>query len=279
MNDGLTTSASGQGLVKSFESCLKAVPGRKGYFATYICPAGVLTIGWGHTNANGRKFKAGDVWTQGECDAALREDLQVAERAVRRRVKVELTQGQFDSLVSFSMNCGEGALTKSTMLRKVNIKDFEGAADAFAMWNKGKDPHTGQLVVLNGLTRRRKAEADLFRSGNHDLVHAEYKATPEYNEPCPQAVDAPDGTVKPMATSKIGNAQVAISMASAAEAASKVKEAVDQANSVKAGVKDLGVLDVLGNVAAMPTFWIAVSVVVVAGFAWYWRREHAQNGT
>src|ERR1700753_1925139 len=105
MSDGLTTGESGQKLVKSFEGCLKPVGG--GRFTTYICPAGVLTIGWGHTNANGRKIRPGDTWTQGECDAALREDLAVAERAVRRRVKVELTQHQFEALVSFTFNLGE----------------------------------------------------------------------------------------------------------------------------------------------------------------------------
>src|SRR6266704_1884295 len=98
MNDELVTSGRGLALIKEFESCLKAVPGRRGYFTTYICPAGVLTIGWGHTKANGRQFKDGDVWTQGECDAALREDVAVAERGVRRRVKVALTQSQFDAL-------------------------------------------------------------------------------------------------------------------------------------------------------------------------------------
>src|SRR5260370_42544966 len=105
MNDGLTISAPGQALVKSFESCLKR--SAPGHFTTYICPAGVLTLGFGHTNASGRKFKSGDEWTQGECDAALREDLAVSDRVVRRRVKVDLTQPQFDALSSFVFNCGE----------------------------------------------------------------------------------------------------------------------------------------------------------------------------
>jgi lysozyme len=126
MNDGLTTSSKGQALVESFESCLKRVAGG---FTTYYCPANVLTIGWGHTNANGRKIREGDIWTQGECDAALREDLADSERAVRRRVKVELTQSQFDALVSFTFNCGEGALARSSLLKLVNAKRFDEAAD------------------------------------------------------------------------------------------------------------------------------------------------------
>lgn len=275
MNDGLTTSEAGQALVKSFENCLK----RQGrLFTTYYCPAGVLTIGWGHTNANGRKFKDGDVWTQGECDAALREDLAVAERAVRRRVRVELTQHEFDSLTSFSMNLGEGSLARSSLLRKVNAKDFDGAAEEFAPWNKARNPHTHELVELRGLTRRRTAEADLFRTGNHAMVHAEYKATPEANEACPQTAEVPEGSAKPMSTSKIGNSQIAIGAAGAAEAASKIKDAIDQGNSIKQGAKDLGVFDVLCSVAGNPMFWVAVAVVGIAACAWFWRREHALAG-
>lgn len=269
MNDGLTISERGQSLVKSFESCLK----RQGsLFTTYYCPANVLTLGWGHTNANGRKIRDGDVWTQGECDAALRQDLAVSERGVRRRVKVELTQGQFDALVSFTFNCGEGALARSGLLRAVNVKDFDHAAEQFAPWNRGGGK------VLKGLVRRRAAEAELFRTGNHEMVHAEYKATPEADEPCPQSVDIPPGTPKPMKESKIGNTQILIGAAGAAEAAAKAKDALDQANSIKQGAKDLGVWDMLGSVAGTPTFWIAILVIVAAGFAWYWRREHAQNG-
>lgn len=274
MNDGLTTSERGLALVKAFESCLKPIsPGK---FTTYFCPAGVLTIGWGHTNANGRQIRNGDVWTQGECDAALREDMAVAERAVRRRVKVDLTQGQFDALASFTFNCGEGNLSRSTMLRRVNAGDFDGAASHFADWNKARVK--GELVELRGLTRRRAAEADLFRTGNHDMVHAEYKATPEYSEPSPQGVEPPPGTIKPMTTSKIGNGGVVIGAGAAVEAASKVKDALDQANAVKQGAHDLGILDALSSAAATPTFWIAIGTIMIAGCIWYWRREHAQAG-
>jgi len=270
MNEGLTTSEKGRKLVESFESCLKSIGG--GRFTTYYCPANVLTIGFGHTNANGRKIKDGDIWTQGECDAALRQDLAVGERAVRRRVKVELTQHQFDALVSFTFNCGEGALQRSSLLRCVNQKRFDEAAEQFAPWNRGGGK------VLNGLTRRRKAEADLFREGNHEQVHAEYQASPEADEPCPQAVEPPPGTPKPMKESKIGNGSVLIGAAGAAEAAAKAKEALDQANALKQGAKDLGVLDTLAAIAGTPTFWIAVLVIVLAGAIWYWRREHAQAG-
>jgi lysozyme len=273
VNDSLQLSGRGAALVKSFEGCLRPIDAAKTQFKPYVCPAGVLTIGWGHTNDNGRKFRAGDIWTKGECDAEFRADMKRFEAAVRRRVKVALTQSQFDALVSFTYNCGEGNLAKSTLLRKVNAKDFDGAADEFAKWNRGGGK------TLNGLTRRRAAEAQLFRSGNHEAVYAAnaIKATMD-DEPMPQQVDAPDGTVKPMSMSKIGNAQIGIGAAGAAEVVSKVRDSIDQANSVKQGVTDLGAADVLGALAANPMFWVAVAIVVVAGFAWCWRRQHAQEG-
>lgn len=272
MNEGLTTSGRGLSLIREFESCLKAVPGRRGYFTTYICPAGVLTIGWGHTNANGRQFKAGDVWTQGECDNALREDVRVAERAVRRRVKVAMTQSQFDALVSFIMNCGEGNFAKSSLLRKVNAKDFDGAVEEFGKWVRGGGK------VLNGLVRRRKAEAALFADGQHETVRVSYRVERQDPEPMPQGVDAPAGQIKPMTTSKIGNTQIAVAAGAAAEAAGTVGDAINQANSIKQGAEDLGFGDVLAHLVTMPTFWIAVAIIAAAGAAWYWRREHAQEG-
>jgi lysozyme len=272
MNDGTTTSAPGIALVKSFESCLKAAgPGK---FTTYICPAGVLTIGWGHTNASGRQIKPGDVWTQGECDAALREDMRASERAVKKRVKVELTQGQFDALSSFIFNCGEGNFARSTLLRKVNASEFEAAAAHFMDWNKAKDPHTGELRVLAGLTRRRKAEADLFRHGNHEAVLVQHHVeSTEEEEPMPQRVEPPAGTAKPMSESKIGNGTIVAGAGAAIEAGGKIKDAVDQANAMKQGTAEL-----LGNLASSPMFWVAVGCAVLAALIWFWRREHAQTG-
>ena len=79
----------------------------------------------------------GSRWTQKECDDVFMEDMQGFEKAVRRLVKVELEPWQFDALVSFTYNCGEGNLQKSTLLRKVNAGDFRGAALEFHKWNRG----------------------------------------------------------------------------------------------------------------------------------------------
>ena len=119
------------------------------------------TIGWGHT---GPEVAKGLRWTQDQADAAFAEDLVKFENAVSAAVKVSLTQGQFDALVSFAYNLGTGSLKSSTLLRKLNAKDYEGAEAEFARWvkNDGK--------TMRGLVRRRAAEAALFDGA--DSKHA-----------------------------------------------------------------------------------------------------------
>src|SRR6478672_2522915 len=133
-NKDLRLSPAGSNLIKHYESCLQPVGKNK--FKAYRCPAGVLTIGWGHTNHHGRKFRAGDVWAQKECNDEFAKDMTIFENAIKRLVKVPLNQSQFDALVSFTYNIGEGAFSTSTLLRKLNAGDFEGAALEFPRWNK-----------------------------------------------------------------------------------------------------------------------------------------------
>lgn len=123
----------------------------------YLDEAGYPTIGYGH------KIEAGESFTkitEEEGAELLKKDLQIAVSSVRRRVDRPLTQGQFDSLVSFVFNVGDGAFMGSTLLKKLNSRDFDGAAKEFARWKyitKG-----GQKIVSNGLVNRRKEEQQLF---------------------------------------------------------------------------------------------------------------------
>jgi lysozyme len=146
------TSDKGINLIKNFEGCR---------FKAYKCPAGVWTIGYGHTN----NVRQDDVITQQEADELLKRDLVRFEDAVNSLVKVPLNQNQFDALVSFCYNVGYGdkGFGGSTMLKLINAKDFKGAAEQFARWNKAG------ATVLAGLVKRRKAEADLF-SSDADIV-------------------------------------------------------------------------------------------------------------
>ena len=147
-------SSTGAALIKSFEGCHK----RQGQiFKPYICPGGVLTIGWGHTNHHGRAFDETVQWTQADCDSAFDEDMEGFAEQVAKLLKVPLKQHQFDALVSFAYNAGIGNLRSSTLLRKLNAGDHEGAAVEFHRWNRSKGR------VLAGLVRRRAAEALLFQ--------------------------------------------------------------------------------------------------------------------
>jgi lysozyme len=165
-------SPRGAALVKAFECCHK----RDGnVYKPYLCPAGVLTIGWGHTNHHGRPFDKTASWTQQECDDAFAEDMDGFEQQVTALVKVPLKQHQFDALVSFAYNVGVGNLRSSTLLRKLNAGDYDGAALEFHRWNRSNGK------VLPGLVRRRAAEALLFQA----IADLDFDGKPD---PMPQSV-------------------------------------------------------------------------------------------
>lgn len=137
-------SKKGLDLIKTFEGLgLKA----------YKDSVGILTIGYGST---GSHVKPGMVITIEQAEELLKQDMSRFEKGVNDLVKVPLTQNQFDALVSFSFNLGLGNLKSSTLLRKLNASDYSGAASEFLRWNRAGGK------VLNGLTRRRQAEKDMF---------------------------------------------------------------------------------------------------------------------
>ena len=128
--------------------------------SAYRDAAGIWTIGYGHTAAAGPPVPvAAMTITAAEADAILGRDLARFEAAVARLVTVALSQGEFDALVSFAFNVGEGALGRSTLLKKLNAGDRSGAAAEFGRWNKAGGR------VLAGLTRRRAEERAMFSGG------------------------------------------------------------------------------------------------------------------
>lgn len=147
-------SDAGLALVMAFEGCLKPVPGKPGFFKPYVCPAGVLTIGWGHTNHHPPAFGPTDVWSQETCDEVLRGDMVRFERHVAAHAKVPLAQHEFDALVSWAYNTGGPA--SAGLWRALNAGRKRDVPAELAKWNKGGGK------VLAGLVRRRKAEGLLF---------------------------------------------------------------------------------------------------------------------
>lgn len=119
----------------------------------YLCPAKVLTIGYGHTGADVHK---GMVITEEQAENLLKADIERFEKDVRSLVKVKINENQFGALVSFAFNVGSYSFSKSTLLKKINNNDFTGASDEFLRWVWAK------TKKLNGLTTRRKKERLLF---------------------------------------------------------------------------------------------------------------------
>lgn len=146
----MQTSDKGIALIKEFEGCK---------LTAYQDSVGVWTIGYGWTQpVDGKPIRVGMTIKQETAERLLKTGLVSYESDVSRLVKVSLTQGQLDALVSFTYNLGARSLSTSTLLRKLNAGDYAGAADEFLRWNKAGGK------VLNGLTRRREAERALFLS-------------------------------------------------------------------------------------------------------------------
>lgn len=139
----MTTSDKGLALIKKYEGCrMKA----------YKCPAGVWTIGYGHT----RGVKAGMTITPAIADQLLIEDVKPCEKAINA-LGINLRQGQFDALVSFLFNVGTGQFNNSTLKRLILAGvDDEQIIEQFSRWI-----YAGG-VVMPGLVIRREEEAALW---------------------------------------------------------------------------------------------------------------------
>lgn len=124
----------------------------------YRCPAGKLTIGYGHVVAPAEYHLRDAALTEDQATRLLEADLgRFAPQVDAMLAGVAVRQHQFDALVSFAYNCGAGALRGSTLLKKFRAGDAAGAAEEFLRWDKAGGR------ALPGLTRRRKAESALFR--------------------------------------------------------------------------------------------------------------------
>tara|TARA_R100000544_G_scaffold34211_1_gene20923 strand:- start:14 stop:457 length:444 start_codon:yes stop_codon:yes gene_type:complete len=139
----MNISQEGLGLIKKFEGC---------ELEAYVCAAGVWTIGYGSTKG----VKEGDKISQEEADKLLLHEMDEYEGYITDNVTVDLKQNQFDSLVSWVFNLGPTNLKASTMLKVLNLGNFEGVPEQMKRWNKANGK------TLDGLIRRREAEALLF---------------------------------------------------------------------------------------------------------------------
>ena len=139
----MNISQEGLDLIKKFEGCeLKA----------YQDSVGVWTIGYGHTKG----VEEGQEITQDEAEDMLASELDEYEGYIRDMVECDLEQCQFDALVAWVYNLGPTNLRSSTMLKRLNKKDFDDVPNQIKRWDKAGGK------VLAGLVRRREAESLLF---------------------------------------------------------------------------------------------------------------------
>ena len=145
--DNMKISEEGKALIKKFEGC---------ELEAYQCPAQIgteaYTIGYGHT----KNVQKDDQWSQHYAETMLDIELEEYEGYINDLVTVPLQQHQFDALVAWVYNLGVGNLLSSTLLVKLNAGEYEDVPHEIQRWNKA----AGE--VLEGLVRRRKAEALLF---------------------------------------------------------------------------------------------------------------------
>lgn len=141
-----TLGSAGEDLIKSFET-LKLI--------AYLDQRGRWTCGWGHTGAD---VVEGTTCTPAQAEEWFQRDTQAAVDGVDTSIQTNVTQNQFDALVSFTFNVGVSAEAHSTMARLINARDFTGAAAQFPLWD-----HVDG-VPNPGLLRRRQAEQALFLS-------------------------------------------------------------------------------------------------------------------
>jgi lysozyme len=239
-------------LVKQFEGCK---------LTAYRCPAGVCTIGYGHTSAAGAPaVQDGMKITQQQANDILHRDLVKYEIAVQGMLHELLEQHQFDVLVSFAYNAGVGNLKSSTLLKKVNAAQFDEVPAELMKWTRGDGK------ILPGLVRRRHAEGAWWIAGD-----AKAKSAPE-NEPVhyenEQRAVADPVPVRTMASSKQGNAALVTAglggLGIAKEVVAQAKDASDTADQL---------VGLFGNT----NFLIMSAIISLAAAIWFFRRQNMEK--
>jgi len=205
----------------------------------YRCPAGVPTIGWGHTGG----VKMGDTCTQEQADAWFSIDLSVYADGVQRELKRDASDNELGAMVSLAYNIGLHGFAKSTVLKRHNEGDRQSAARAFALWNKARI--NGVLQVVDGLTSRRAREAALYLSDD--------------SQPMPQEVE-PESSLK---KSPIAQASTAAVLATVLGTLSESTE-TGQAVALALGIQ--------------PVYGVLLAVLWSGGVSLYQRIKQRREG-
>ena len=221
----------------------------------YRCPAGVWTIGWGETEG----VRPGDRCTKEQADRWLLEDLIDRVKAVRALCTNEPDDNELAAMTSLAYNIGNAAFAKSTVLKRHNAGDRQAAARAFALWNKARNPATGQLEVLDGLTARRARESALYLTPDPDQAAA----------PMPQAV-APESGLTTSPIARTGATSVG------AGALVGLTSFAEEAKGYLGSIKELGA-QAAEFIGVTPQQGLALALLV-AGVVVLWQRYKQRAG-
>lgn len=256
-------SPEGLAFIKGFESFVAypyddKVPAVKGRYREWTGGKlrGTATIGYGHTNAAKHPLKVvpGIKITEAEASKILDMDLDECEQDVNRLVRVPMTQGQFDALVSFTFNCGVANLKK--LIAPMNRRDYAGTYAKFDLYVLSKGER------MRGLVRRRDGEQGLWNSSPKPLPEA------DEIENVPEQVDAPKEPAGAKTGAVVGGSVVAGALV--------VKDGAELVNSVAEPVRNAA--DTVSEIASgSPTvLLVIVGVLVLAGVGLYlWRKNKA----
>ncbi len=257
-----TISTRGLDFIKGFESFVPYVyddkrPPVSGMYREWHGEPvkGTLTIGYGHTNAARHPLKIVRSLkiTKAEGLKILDVDLDECEEAVNNLVKVTLTQGQFDALVSFAFNCGVGNLKK--LIVPLNHGDYAQTRTNFDHYVRSGGE------VMKGLVRRRDGEQAMWDARYDDVV------VPTVALDIPKKVDTPQPAT-PMTQSNIGNGSIVAGLGTTALAAKAATDAAkDTADNLQAII----------SMVTSPWVILAVGVIGVLGFIWYKRYRLKQD--
>jgi len=145
-------------IVDIAESTIDTIKGFEGFSPVPYIDSNGHSIGYGHYIQPGESFST---LTDEQATALLKSDMLKRWNSVKGSISVPLNQNQIDALSSFVYNEGVSAFINSTLLKKLNSGDYQGAADQFPVWNKSRDS-SGKLIVNNTLVARRARERTLF---------------------------------------------------------------------------------------------------------------------
>lgn len=239
----------------------EGLPGGKPALKAYLDGGGVPTIGFGHTKG----VRMGMTCTPEQALRWLRDDLDEAERAVSRLVKVPLNDNQFAALVMFVFNIGVAGFAGSTLLRLLNAGNYDAVPAQMMRWTKDRNPKTGKMQTVRGLVNRRAAEVSLWGEPTPATLSMEFNQSKETGRR-----PAPPPAPKNVFQTSTGKSQTAALVAGGTAAASELVQTTSFGETLRES------LDHIGAIAwAMESlqYVLVIGTMVMIGWTLWDRRK------